>query len=297
MHTCKTSARRKALKPITPSNQSLTAESYARLRDRVLQNPVAQDELARAVSSLPSGQLSLSTAWNAFGSKPLFSNMALTTAGLYTQAWSAGLFPSMEEFLSPEWKMSYLPLQKRGWRADACFHYNRLTVDELRRKLKRARYPSVSVSRLYAMRSAARWLDQRSKGAGAAEFKIGIDLGRCADVKALRQEIAPLCSTLGIGWGQTTVFHGLVDAGFEVIKPDIHTTRTLAYFNALTKSEAACRKTRNYLASPNGPANVVHAARELAAKVTALPSSNGKIHREVDIVLLYASAHDVMLSF
>lgn len=291
MSNCNSNARRKPLAPITPSGQRLTTESYNLLRDRLLKRyPKVEKQLARAVSAVPRSPKGVSAVWSAFGSKPLFSNTRLTSAEKYTEAWDNGLFPSMEEFLSPDWEIRYDPIAKKGWRSNSCYTYNSARVAELHARLKQMGVPRVSVSRLHAIRSSAHWLRQRVAEVGETGNLIDIKLENCETAEKLYGAIAPLCRALGLGWGQTTVFHALVDAGFDVVKPDIHVTRTLAFFSELGDSEAACKKTRNYLASPYGPARVVHAARTLAKSIEPLASSNGNAYREVDIVLLHASA-------
>lgn len=200
----------------------------------------------------------------------------------------------MEEFLLPDWEIRYVPIGKRGWRSNSCYTYNERLVGELQKKLKQEGCPGVSVSRLHAMRSSALWLRQRVNEVGDMGKLIDLSFDDCTSPEALYDAVAPLCRALGIGWGQTTVFHALVDAGFDVVKPDIHVTRTLAFFNELPKSDAACKKTRNYLALPYGPARAVHSARALAKSIEPLESSNGNAYREVDIVLLYASATNLL---
>ncbi|CAB3755449.1 hypothetical protein [Paraburkholderia humisilvae] len=287
--------RRKQLAAITPSGQRLTMESYKMLRDRLLNEcPEVQHELARAVSSLPKAPGDVNAVWNALGSKPLFSNTKLTLAARYTKAWDDGLFPSMEEFLSSEWEIRYVPVAKKGWRSNSCYMYNAKRVGELHSRLKREGAPSVSISRLHAIRSSALWLRQRVDEVGVTGNLFDLNLENCTSAEALYGAVAPFCCALGIGWGQTTVFHALVDVGFDVVKPDIHVTRTLAFFSELPKSETACKKTRNYLAQPYGPATVVHAARTLAKSIEPLTISNGNAYREVDIILLHASATDLL---
>lgn len=291
MSNCNSSVRRKPLAPLTPSGQTLTAQFYKILRDRLLNEyPEVQHALTRAVFSLPKAPLGVRAVWNAFGSKPLFSNNTLASATQYTNAWGNKLFPSMEEFLSPEWEIRYIPIAKKGWRSNSCYTYNAKRVAELQSRLKREGCPGVSISRLHAMRSAGLWLRQRVDEVGVTGNLIDLNLENCISAEALYGAVAPFCCALGIGWKQTTVFHALVDAGFDVVKPDVHVTRTLAFFNELPKSEAACKKTRNYLAQPYGPASVVQAARTLAKLIEPLESSNGNAHREVDIILLHASA-------
>lgn len=291
MSNCNSNVRRRPLAPITPSGQRLTAQSYQLLRDRLLSEyPGVRCELARAVSSVPKGPLDVNAVWSAFGSKPLFSNTRLTSAAKYTEAWDNRLFPSMEEFLLPDWEIRYDPIAKKGWRSNSCYTYNAKRVAELQSRLKREGCPGVSISRLHAMRSAGLGLRQRVDEVGVTGNLVDLNLENCISAEALYGAVAPFCCALGIGWGQTTVFHALVDAGFDVVKPDVHVTRTLAFFNELPKSEAACKKTRNYLAQPYGPASVVQAARTLAKLIEPLESSNGNAHREVDIILLHASA-------
>lgn len=291
MSNCNSNVRRKPLAPIASSGQRLTTESYQLLRDRLLNEyPDVRCELARAVSSVPKAPLDVGSVWAAFGSKPLFSSTKLAAAAQYTKAWDRKLFPTMEDFLSPDWEIRYRPIAKKGWRSSSCYTYNSARVADLHARLKQMGAPRVSVSRLHAMRNSAHWLRQRVAAVGETGNLIDIKLENCETAEKLYDAIAPLCRALGLGWGQTTVFHALVDAGFDVVKPDIHVTRTLAFFSELRDSDAACKKTRNYLASPYGPARVVHAARTLAKSIEPLASSNGNAYREVDIVLLHASA-------
>jgi hypothetical protein len=275
-----------------PSSLGLL-EVYEALRERVLQNEVAQAELAHAVACMRVGPLTIDLVWQRLGPKPLFAATNISTFRRHEAAWEAGLYPSMDNFLTSKWDM-----QTQGggkWRKDDAFTFDRATVGDLQTGLNKRGAPTPAVYRLFAIRSVAYWLNT-----GGLTQLQGLKFEDAKHASELSRQLQPLRQALGLGWGVATICHGIMDLGFPVVKPDLHVVRTLGYFNAfddVSTNRQAVKASRSFLARPLGPARAVVAARELASQVTPLLMSQGYTHREVDIVLLHASLDNVLASF
>lgn len=234
----------------------------------------------------------------------------------YSFMWRNGYFPLHTVMASGNWNIDRILKYKnnkngRRYRADS---YVDLGMDVIAfRKaagspMPMPNYPTmlrpqVALKRLYEMRKIAMNLPRALSAIGAAQ--AGFSNSSIAN--DFLAYASPIQTALGVGL--TTVFHATTDMGYQSIKPDTHAARTLAHFQLLEYENSnngniinadAFNSPLKYLNSDWKKCLVVGKAVALArslAKNQLLPQFNGNACREVDIVLMQASLHDVILKY
>lgn len=286
----------------------LSAADYHRLRDDLLeQHPEDLDELQLRCVNTGAGSTDADQLWLRMGDKPLFMNNSVTAGRKPEQAWANGLFPSWTEFSSDGWDIT--DLEQGHPRADARFEVRGArAIDFVKNSFgknvmldngERLQMPSTAKFRLYAMQQFARWLKSHA-GSGQkidALNDIAKTLAPGAPIEGVRALCVELAEKFGLNWGVTTVLHGLMDAGFHVVKPDIHVVQTVAKLGCLRDPGKALNDPGAYLKKESSLFEVVDVARQLAPSIVPLPQSQGKAIREVDVVLMRANYRGIVDGF
>lgn len=295
---------------MTASSKRLEPCNYLELRERVL----AAGDKPRAAIKLAADRIELTSrlqdlersAWHNFGDKPLFANMAageMTLGPRYAHMWNSGMFDSRKMMAGDGWEIGFRAKDQRaegenayfGKGADAIAFNDKAgqaMTPEMKGYPANIR-PAVAYMRLFTIRKIAINLEK----ALPAIFDAREIFTKADTPSAFRDAGERVKSALGIGL--TTAFHGLADMGYEVIKPDIHVTKTLAHFGHIA-DPMAFDDPGKYMATDTRKAECVFEAVTLARKLNRsdlLPEFRGNACREVDIVLMQASLHDVILSF
>jgi hypothetical protein len=316
--------------PSTVSPCVLTAADYYRLRDMLFTEfPEALDELVVRCNETGVGTvdaegnriLTEDDFWRSVGDKPLFTNMSVKAGRSSEKAWRVGLFPDWHDMGSDRWQLVY----RKSGSARATDNYTVVGPDAQTFVGKRGRFttladgtrfrrPRTAMFRLYAMRGLARWLVEQNQQVlpveDAAESRGGstglqapklaslsLNLGKHSPIEKVAETCRELAEAFGLGWGVTTVLHGLMDCGYWVVKPDVHLVRTVAKLGCLKDPTLALADSDKFLKKEACLFEVVDVARELARRITPLPESGGKAIREVDVVLMRANYHGLVEKF
>lgn len=293
----------------------LTPELYLAIRQRLLAIDGASKAIAFAAERIERTQKLFGIEgtkiedilWHNFGDKPLFSAMRANEGGLgdrYAHMWKNRMFPSWSIMAKSDWEISVRKKNnKNGKVVDEYFgvgvdavEFNTKAgtqMDPVMEAYPQNKRPRVAYMRLSKMRTIAINIPTATpivpvtsslfftSKTGADFLVAGKSLGNA------------------LGIGLTTAYHGAADMGFQVMKPDIHVTRTLGYFKNIDDYKAF-DDPGGFLGSDKNKAEVVCAGVTLARQInpkSLLPEFCGNAFREVDIVLMQASLHDINKEF
>jgi hypothetical protein len=242
------------------------------------------------------------------GDKPLFTNMSVEAGRAAEAAWALGLFPGWRELASSGWNI--VDLRAGNARADSRFSVSGTLAQSFYAQKRGCgvtltdgrmfQMPKTATFRLYMMQQLARWLARECGGApnypNADNVLVWLvnELAPHQPIAKVRAAVEKLATQFGLGWGVTTVLHGLMDLGFWVVKPDVHLVRSVALLGCLKDSAAALSNPEKYLNHPDTLFEVVDVCRRFAPLITPLPQSQRKSIREVDIVLMRASYRSIV---
>lgn len=301
---------------------SIDPQTYYALRDKLFKaHPRALDELAERVKNTADYPVDdAETLWRYMGDKPLFTHNGVDPGRRAELAWKRGdVFPGWQEMASDSWLISHT--SQDGYRLEGKKAV--LFGDE-----NQSLISGNQAERLYAMREFALWLAQRVANGDLSETMRSLEqrFNGQLETRVLKSVINDVFSLTGRDgsrrklrqWGPATILHGLMDAGYSAVKPDLHlvyaTTRLSKLFKEKRfsrqldiqlkkekqKAQAeerpeATRETvefyaTKFLANDIGAiASVLNVTNKLAKEITPLSISSGKPFREIDTVLMRSS--------
>lgn len=282
---------------------------YLMLRDALWNDiPQARAAIREAAANVPDPAPladQLDAHIGLFVEKPLYAQMKAAKGGLgdrYSFMWRNGWFPTPQQLVGAGWH-----IDKSGRHDYVATGADIIAFQQAaRRPLGDAfpgkTHPRVSLDRLYRMRKiATRW--QAALPAIQAAH-AGFRSARNAD--DFYRAMKPVLEAFDTS-AMTTKFHAMTDLGFDCIKPDLHAARTMAWFGRLRTQRPVAGVDVNaqafdaptdYLKSQWNQCHVVSEGVALARSLDPsklLPEFRGNACREVDIVLMQASLHDVIL--
>jgi len=239
-----------------------------------------------------------------FVEKPLYAQMKAAKGGLgdrYSFMWRNNWFPTPQELVGAGWE-----IEKSGRHDYVASGADVIAFQQAERRplgdaFPGKTHPRVSLDRLYRMRKIAMRWHEALPAIQAAH--AGFRTAREAD--DFYRHMKPVLEAFDTS-AMTTKFHAMTDLGFDCIKPDMHAARTLAWFGRLRArrpvagvdvNARAYAEPTEYLKSQWNQCHVVSEGVALARSLAAdklLPEFRGNACREVDIVLMQASLHDVI---
>jgi len=240
-----------------------------------------------------------------FVEKPLYANMRAERGGLgdrYSFMWRNGWFPTPAQLAGPDWQIDQVGTRKYEARGSAVIAFQQAARRPLGDSFPGKSHPRVALERLYRMRKIAARFDL------ALPAILAADAGFRASHRALDflLHMTPVLEAFDTG-AMTTKFHAMTDLGFECIKPDLHAARTLGWFKQLEVQRPKAGVDVNaqgfsdpirYLQNDWNKCHVVSQGVALARSLPPAqrhPAFKGNACREVDIVLMQASLHNVIL--
>lgn len=291
------------------SKQVLDEALYLRIRDDLWENyPAARAAMEEAAANLPDpipAPATLGRYAGLFAEKPLYANMRATKGGLgdrYSFMWRNGWFPTPEELAGPAWEIEQVGVHDYVAKGAGVIAFQNAPRKPLGSAFPGKTQPRVALQRLYRMRKIA----SRFSTATPALQNAQAGFTTAVDADDFLRHMTPVLEAFDTN-AMTTKFHAMTDMGFSCIKPDLHAARTLAWFNQLeTKRPVpdidvnahAFAEPLKYLGNHWNKCHVVSCGVALARTLSPAklnPIFKGSACREVDIVLMQASLHDVIL--
>jgi hypothetical protein len=293
------------------SSKTLNEETFFQMRDDLWENyPDARAAMMEAASNLPDPLptgASLAHHAGLFVEKPLYANMKAEKGGLgdrYSYMWRNGGFPTPERLASPGWDIEQVGQHEYVAKGAEAIAFQNAPAEPLGATFgfPGTMRPRVALARLYRMRKIASRFPAALPMIQAAQ--AGFRTAKDAD--DFLGHMKPVLEAFDTG-AMTTKFHAMTDLGFECIKPDLHAARTLAWFRQIqvrrpvpgqdVNAQAFSAPLR-YLGNHWNKCHVVSRGVALARTLSPErlnPIFKGNACREVDIVLMQASLHDVIL--
>lgn len=301
---------------------------YCRLRNELFsRHPSAKFELERRLARTAAvAATSADDIWRYMGDKPLFTNKSVTAGEPGAIAWEKYRFPKWQEMAGPEWEIiprnKATALREDNDEDDKKFE----ALGALAIAFKQAgvankngngEIPNISLDRLYRMRQLALWIKEQEDTGGniiATKMKL-LEDSLNADTPDLdlifettfcfKENLENRKRKAKIhlhGWGPATILHGLMDAGYSAVKPDIHMMYTIEKMTGYSIPRKGARAQKgqfttqpatakgNFAPTLEAIGHILKVTRDLAGRIKEGDGTPmKKAIREVDVVLMRAS--------